>query len=91
MREELKQRIFHGSPSWETSVAGQNIIQDFIHPNGGIKEAYKLEFYTKGQMTVSINGSDPIFLDNGEEMELVDIWSFKLLTGDVVFRYIAYL
>jgi hypothetical protein len=94
MKTNQKQNIYHGSPSWESSTIGRDLILDFLLPNGNSvasKTAYKLEFYAKTSCTVSINGSNPIFLDDKEELELFDIWSLKLLSDGSAFRYIAYL
>lgn len=94
VRIENRQNIYHGSPSWETSLANKDLLQDFTIPNMNSvasKTAWRFEFYVKTDCTVSINGSSPIFLSSGDELELFDIWSFKILESDVVYRYIAFL
>ena len=93
MRIEERQNIYHGSPAWETSTANRDLIRDFTMPNNNsiaTTIAWKFEFYTKDDMTISINGSDPIFLAAEDEMiEEGSIWSFILLDAGKIFRYIA--
>lgn len=93
MRTELRQNIYHGSPTWETSVANRDLIKDFTPPTSNSISttiAWKFEFYAKDDITISINGSDPIFLASEDEMiEEGSIWSFVLLDSGKTFRYIA--
>ena len=95
MRQELKQNIYHGSPSWESTTIGRDLIKDFSLPNGSSVSttiAYRFELKVKEPLLISINGSGPIWLDVGDELELEgDIWSAKLLDSTGVLRYIAYL
>lgn len=92
MRIEERQNIYHGSPAWETSVIGRDLIRDFTTPNNSsmaTTTAWKFEFYTKDDITISINGSSPIFLAAEDEMIETDTWSFILLDAGKTFRYIA--
>lgn len=95
MRTELRQNIYHGSPSWENSTEDRDLIKDFVLPNGNSVAttiAYRFELRVKEPIFVSINGSDPIWLDTKDELELEgSIWSVKLTSNSGVFRYIAYL
>jgi hypothetical protein len=95
MKTNQKQNIYHGSPSWESSTIGRDLILDFTPPNGSSVAttiAYRFELKVKEAMLVSINGSDQIWLDVNDELELEgSIWSVKLLDNTGVFRYIAYL
>lgn len=95
IRNELRQDIYHGSPEWETSSIGRDLIRDFVLPSGksvATTIAYRFELKVKESMRVSINNSDPIWLDVNDELELEgSIWSVKLLDDTGVFRYIAYL
>lgn len=89
MRAELRQGIVHGSPAWETATLNRDLIQDF---NTSVKTAYKFELRVKSPMLVSVNSSDPIFLDINDELVLdFSVYSIKLLDNVGVFRYIAYL
>jgi hypothetical protein len=96
MREELRQGILHGSPSWETATINRDLIQGFTHPNGSqtkeSKIAYKFEIKIKNSTLISVNNSAPIWLDVNDELSLdFPVFSVKLLDNTGVFRYIAYL
>ena len=95
MRIEERQNIYHGSPAWETSVIGRDLIRDFTTTNNSsmaTTTAYRFELKVKQPMLLSLNGSDPIWLDTNDELELEgSIWSVELLDNVGVFRYIAYL
>ena len=91
MRAELKQNLYHGSATWETATLNRDLIKSYTSPSG-VTSAYKFELYAKSDMLVSINGSNPILLVEGDELNLDGlIWSVKLLDNTGVFRYIAYL
>lgn len=95
IRIEERQNIYHGSPTWETSVVNRDLIKDFVPPTGNSVSttiAYRFELKVKEPLLLSLNGSDPIWLDVGDGLELDGmIWSVKLLNNTGIFRYIAYL
>ena len=91
-----RQNIYHGSPSWETSIANKDLITSFVNPNDSSNStastiAWKFEFYTKSDIHISINNSQSIFLETSDTLTLNDVWSFKILDNDATYRYVAYL
>ena len=94
MSNQNKLNLFDGTSNinWDTSVLNYDLVKSFIPisiPSFKSKIAYKFEFYTKGDILCAINGSVPILIGAGDEIELTDIWSFELLTSGVIYRYFA--
>lgn len=93
---ELQNRLnkFDGTHTleWDLSTGTEDLIADFTLVTSSSvagKIAYQFEFKTAGDTLVSINGSLPILVGAKDELELNTIWSFKILTAGVRYRYFA--
>ncbi|MBM7598105.1 hypothetical protein JOC34_000462 [Virgibacillus halotolerans] len=77
---------FHGTDSIKTSVANEEILPT-------ASKFYKFSLMNEGDSTVSINGSDPIFLKSGigfsTDQSDVYVKSFKFLEDNIQYFWVG--
>lgn len=78
--------LYYGSREVKNSEANEEIIPKGVH-------LYKFSIYVSDNCTVSINGSEPIFIPGGtgfsSEQNDAMIYSFKILEDGIDYHWIG--
>ena len=82
-------KLFDGTSAVTASILNKDIVDDFLTSHDWSYGEARMEFYPLADMTISLNGSNPIFVGVGDEIEEDEIWSLVLLEADKNYTFYA--